>query len=252
MFWRLIPLLITTGKLQMAIDKWLLHQHLQGKITPTLRFYTWQPVSISLGYHQKSYPEYWQNLTWQGTPVDIVRRPTGGRAVLHQGDLTYSLITSGLSGSRIESYKAICEFLIQGWRSLGIELSYGSAGRGYINNPNCFGTSTVADLILPNGRKFIGSAQARKQGTILQHGSMMLAPDVEFFNYVFSNETSSIVSDISTSFLSANDMGESLINKIIEVLIIAASKCFKIQLITEPLSDKEWVEIHNFANTNLC
>lgn len=251
MFWRLIPLLITTGKLQMAIDKWLLHQHLQGKITPTLRFYTWQPVSISLGYHQKSYPEYWQNLTWQGTPVDIVRRPTGGRAVLHQGDLTYSLITSGLSGSRIESYKAICEFLIQGWRSLGIELSYGSAGRGYINNPNCFGTSTVADLILPNGKKFIGSAQARKQGTILQHGSMMLAPDVEFFNYVFSNETSSIVSDISTSFLSANDMGESLINKIIEVLIIAASKCFKIQLITEPLSDKEWVEIHNFANTNL-
>ena len=251
MFWRLIPLLITTGKLQMAIEKWLLHQHLQGKITPTLRFYTWQPVSISLGYHQKSYPEYWQNLTWQGTPVDIVRRPTGGRAVLHQGDLTYSLITSGLSGSRIESYKAICEFLIQGWRSLGIELSYGSAGRGYINNPNCFGTSTVADLILPNGKKFIGSAQARKQGTILQHGSMMLAPDVEFFNYVFSNETSSIVSDISTSFLSANDMGESLINKIIEVLIIAASKCFKIQLITEPLSDKEWVEIHNFANTNL-
>ena len=181
MFWRLIPLLITTGKLQMAIDKWLLHQHLQGKIIPTLRFYTWQPVSISLGYHQKSYPEYWQNLTWQGTPVDIVRRPTGGRAVLHQGDLTYSLITSGLSGSRIESYKAICEFLIQGWRSLGIELSYGSAGRGYINNPNCFGTSTVADLILPNGKKFIGSAQARKQGTILQHGSMMLAPDVEFF-----------------------------------------------------------------------
>jgi lipoate-protein ligase A len=252
MFWRLIPLLITTGKLQMAIDKWLLHQHLQGKITPTLRFYTWQPVSISLGYHQKSYPEYWQNLTWQGTPVDIVRRPTGGRAVLHQGDLTYSLITSGLSGSRIESYKAICEFLIQGWRSLGIELSYGSAGRGYINNPNCFGTSTVADLILPNGKKFIGSAQARKQGTILQHGSMMLAPDVEFFNYVFSNETSSIVSDISTSFLSVNDMGESLINKIIEVLIIAASKCFKIKLITEPLSDKEWVEIHNFANTNLC
>jgi lipoate-protein ligase A len=80
----------------------------------------------------------------------------------------------------------------------------------------------------------------------------MLAPDVEFFNYVFSNETSSIVSDISTSFLSVNDMGESLINKIIEVLIIAASKCFKIKLITEPLSDKEWVEIHNFANTNLC
>ncbi|NES04590.1 MAG: lipoate--protein ligase family protein [Okeania sp. SIO2F4] len=250
MFWRLIPLLTTTGKLQMAIDEWLLHQHLQGNIPPTLRFYTWQPVAISLGYHQKRYPEYWQNLTWQGTSVDIVRRPTGGRAVLHQGDLTYSLITSGFRGSRIESYQAICEFLIQGWRSLGIDLVYGSAGRGYINNPNCFGTSTGADLILPNRKKLIGSAQLRKKGAILQHGSMILAPDVEFFSYVFNSQPSPVVSDISTSFLSANDRGEDLINQIIEALIRAASECFKIQLITEPLSDKEWVEIRNFANTN--
>ena len=251
MFWRLIPLLKTTGKLQMAIDEWLLNQHLQGNIPPTLRFYTWQPVAISLGYHQKSYPEYWQNLTWQGTSVDIVRRPTGGRAVLHQGDLTYSLITSRFSGSRIESYRAICEFLIQGWRSLGVELVYGSAGRGYINNPNCFGTATGADLILPNRAKLIGSAQLRKKGAILQHGSMILAPDVEFFSYVFNSQPSPVVSDISTSFLSANDRGEDLINQIIEALIRSASECFKIQLITEPLSDKEWIEIRNFANTNL-
>ena len=250
MFWRLIPLLTTTGKLQMAIDEWLLHQHLQENIPPTLRFYTWQPVTISLGYHQKSYPEYWQNLTWQDTPVDIVRRPTGGRAVLHQGDLTYSLITSGLSRRPIESYQAICEFLIRGWRSLGLEVSYGSAGRGYIKNPNCFGTSTTADLILPNGKKFIGSAQLRKKGAILQHGSMILAPDIEFFRYVFNSEVFPGVSDFSTSFLSTNNMGENLINQIIEALIIAASEYFKIQLITEPLSDKEWQEIHNFANTN--
>ena len=251
MFWRLIPLITTTGKLQMAIDKWLLNQHLQGNIPPTLRFYTWQPVAISLGYHQKPYPEYWQNLTWQGTSVDIVRRPTGGRAVLHQGDLTYSLITSGFPGSRIESYRAICEFLIQGWRSLGINLVYGSAGRGYINNPNCFGTSTGADLILPNGTKLIGSAQLRKKGAILQHGSMILTPDVEFFSYVFKSEASPKVSDVSKSFLSANNMGENLINQIIEALIRAASECFKIQLITEPLSEQEWLEIRNFANINL-
>ncbi|MEB3341974.1 biotin/lipoate A/B protein ligase family protein [Okeania sp.] len=251
MSWRLIPLLTTTGKLQMAIDEWLLHQHLQEKIPPTLRFYTWEPVAISLGYHQKRYPEYWQNLTWQGKPVDIVRRPTGGRAVLHQGDLTYSLITSGFSGSRIESYRTICEFLIQGWRSLGIELRYGSAGRGYINNPNCFGTSTGADLILSNGSKLIGSAQLRKQGAILQHGSMILTPDLEFFKYVFNSQLSPGVSDISTSFFSVNHQGENLINQIIETLIIAASECFKIQLITEPLSKEEWMEICNFANPNL-
>lgn len=250
MFWRLIPPLTATGKLQMAIDEWLLLQHLQGNIPPTLRFYTWQPVAISLGYHQRRYPEFWQHLTWQGKPVDIVRRPTGGRAVLHQGDLTYSLITSGFAGSRIESYRAICEFLILGWRSLGIELSYGTTGRGYIHNPNCFGTATGADLILPNGAKLIGSAQLRKGKAILQHGSMILAPDTEFFSYVFNTQPSPGVSDIYTSFLSATDRGELLINKVIEALVTAVSKCFKIQLITEPLSEREWLEIEDFSQGN--
>lgn len=250
MFWRLIPLLTTTGKLQMAIDKWLLHQHLQGNIPPTLRFYTWEPVAISLGYHQRRYPEYWQHLTWQNEPVDIVRRPTGGRAVLHQGDLTYSLITSGLPGSRMESYRAICEFLILGWRSLGLELCYGSAGRGYIHNPNCFGTATGADLILPNGAKLIGSAQLRKNGAILQHGSMILAPDFEFFNYVFNSQPSGSVSDIYTSFLLTDNTIADLINQIIEALVEAAVKCFKIQLITEPLSEKELLDIRAFSQNN--
>ncbi|MDY7007436.1 MAG: lipoate--protein ligase family protein [Cyanobacteriota bacterium] len=247
MFWRLIPLLTTTGKLQMAIDEWLLHQHLQGNIPPTLRFYTWQPVAISLGYHQRRYPEYWQNLTWQGQPIDIVRRPTGGRAVLHQGDLTYSVITSGFPGSRIESYQAICEFLILGWRSLGVDLVYGSAGRGYIHNPNCFGTSTGADLILPNGGKLIGSAQLRKGRAILQHGSMILTPDVEFFSYVFNSQPSAGVSDIFTSVLFPTDRREVMINQIIEALVGAAMECFKIQLITEPLSEREWIEINSFS-----
>ena len=247
MFLRLIPFLTTTGKLQMAIDEWLLHQHLKGNSPPTLRFYTWQPIAISLGYHQTHYPEYWQNLSWQGKPVDIVRRPTGGRAVLHQGDLTYSLITSGFSGSRIESYQAICKFLIMGWRSLGIELRYGTAGRGYIHNPNCFGTATSADLILPNGAKLIGSAQLRKGKAILQHGSMILVPDAELFSYVFNTQPSAPVSDISRYFLLNTDGGVVLINKIIKALVAAASECFKIQIITEPLSQREWLEISNFA-----
>ena len=104
----------------MAIDEWLLKQHQSGYL-PTLRFYTWSPSAISLGYHQRKYPEDWQSLTWKGEEIDLVRRPTGGRAVLHYGDLTYAVVTSGLSGSRIEAYKKICEFLIQGWQNLGVE-----------------------------------------------------------------------------------------------------------------------------------
>jgi lipoate-protein ligase A len=84
--WRLIPLLEATGTVQMAIDSWLLEQHQCGKHPPTLRFYTWSPAAISLGYHQRQYPQSWQNLTGGGKKLDLVLRPSGGRAVLHQGD----------------------------------------------------------------------------------------------------------------------------------------------------------------------
>lgn len=128
--WRFIPVINAAGSVQMSIDTWLLEQHRLGLHPPTLRFYTWSPAAISLGYHQHRYPEHWHNLIWHGEPVDLVRRPSGGRAVLHQGDLTYAVITSGLTGNRMQAYETICEFLIQGWRQLGIELHYGQAGRG--------------------------------------------------------------------------------------------------------------------------
>ncbi|MBD2436260.1 lipoate--protein ligase family protein [Nostoc sp. FACHB-110] len=230
--WRLIPLLKASGNVQMAIDKWLLEQHHSGKQPATLRFYTWSPAAISLGYHQRQYPEAWQNLTWQGEKLDIVRRPTGGRAVLHQGDLTYSVITSGLSGNRLEVYAKICEFLIEGWRSLGVELSYGTDGRGYIHNPNCFGTATGADLILPNGAKFIGSAQMRRGDVILQHGSMRLQPDMELFAKVFGGES---LSDVQFSLS---------LEEIMTALVGAARDCFAIEVEVQPLSELEWGEIN--------
>ncbi|MCC5623456.1 biotin/lipoate A/B protein ligase family protein [Nostoc sp. CHAB 5715] len=228
--WRLIPLLEAAGNVQMAIDLWLLEQHQSGKQPPTLRFYTWSPPAISLGYHQRQYPEYWQHLTWQGQKLDLVRRPTGGRAVLHQGDLTYAVVTSGLTGNRLQVYEKICEFLIQGWRSLGVELHYGTAGRSYIHNPNCFGTATSADLVLPDGGKLIGSAQLRRSGAILQHGSIRLQPDAELFNQVFGAESFTTV-----------QLSQSLsVEKIIAALVAAASNCFDMQIELKPLSQSEW------------
>ncbi|MEH1835591.1 MAG: biotin/lipoate A/B protein ligase family protein [Nostoc sp.] len=231
--WRLIPLLETAGNVQMAIDHWLLEQHQSGKHPPTLRFYTWSPPAISLGYHQRQYPEYWQNLTWQGQKLDLVRRPSGGRAVLHQGDLTYAVVTSGLVGSRLQVYEKICEFLIQGWRSLGVELDYGTAGRGYIHNPNCFGTATNADLVLPDGAKLIGSAQLRRGGVILQHGSMRLQPDAELFDQVFGAE----------SFRNVQLPQSLSVENIIAALVAAASNCFDMQIEVKPFSQSEWEEI---------
>jgi lipoate---protein ligase len=231
--WRLIPLLEAAGSVQMGIDRWLLQQHQSGKHPPTLRFYTWSPAAISLGYHQHQYPEFWQNLIWQGEKLDVVRRPTGGRAVLHQGDLTYAVVTTAINGDRLQAYQKICQFLIQGWRSLGVDLHYGKSGRGYIHNPNCFGTATGADLVLPNGAKLIGSAQLRRAGVILQHGSMRLNQDAELFRQIFGAESWTNV-----------QLPENLTReKIITALIAAAIDCFEIELVVQPLSQLELQDI---------
>ncbi|PAX52422.1 lipoate--protein ligase family protein [Brunnivagina elsteri] len=215
--------------MQMAVDKWLLEQHLAGKHPHTLRFYTWMPAVISLGFHQHKYPESWQSLSWQGKKLDLVKRPTGGRAVLHQGDLTYAVVTSGLSNSRMQAYQEICEFLIVGWKQLGIDLDYGTAGRGYIHNPNCFGTATSADLVTNEGYKLIGSAQLRKDNVILQHGSMRLQPDAELFSRVFGED-----------FVTTEDFANLNFETIIDVLISAARDCFNIEFEIKPLTEDEW------------
>ncbi|NET07070.1 MAG: lipoate--protein ligase family protein [Symploca sp. SIO2B6] len=225
----------------MAIDQWLLEQQQAGKQPSVLRFYTWESPTISLGYHQRRWPASWQKLTWQEMPLQIIRRPTGGRAVLHQGDLTYMVVTSGLTSKRWQAYQEICQFLIQGWRSLGVELHYGGAGRDYIHNPNCFGTATGADLVLSNGSKFIGSAQLRRGRTILQHGSIRLEPDAELYTLVFGEVPPPIN-------LPLTQQGNILIQTVVEALTKAARDYFGVELVNQPLSEQEWQEIQAQPN----
>jgi lipoate---protein ligase len=243
--WRVIPPLQTTGTQQMAVDCWLLGQHLEQGHPPTLRFYTWAPAAISLGHHQRQYPADWQDVTWQGQILDLVRRPTGGRAVLHQGDLTYTVVASlgdlvdpgDLSApvTRQTSYGAICEFLIQGWRSLGVELQFGRSARNYIHQPNCFGTATSADLVLHDGTKLIGSAQLRSGAAILQHGSMRLAPDRQLFHQVFGPLPE--LAPPLQAFLSDLHSDPQVL---ITALTAAAEQCFGAQFQVQPLTPAEW------------
>lgn len=242
MYWRLIPLLQLSGQLQIAIDQWLVEQHQTGMYPPVLRFYTWASPTISLGYHQRRWHSSWQQLIWQGIPVELVRRPTGGRAVLHQGDLTYMVVTSQLTGKCLDTYQKICQFLIQGWQSLGVDLHYGSAGRDYIRNPNCFGTTTGADLVTANGNKLIGSAQLRRGKAILQHGSMRLEPDTQLFEQVFGEVLPSVNLPIT-------EQGNALIQTVVDALTNAAADCFGVELVEQPLSDEEWRAI--LAQPNL-
>ena len=240
--WRYIPPIAASGQMQMAIDRYLLEQHRTGKQPPTIRFYTWQPAAISLGYHQKEYPDSWNKLTYDGQPVSIVRRPTGGRAVLHQGDLTYAIITSIAPGKRLEVYKQICQFLLAGWRSLGVNLDYGKATKEYIQHHNCFATATGSDLVTSNGNKVIGSAQLRRGKTVLQHGSMILATNPLLYEQVFGTtlkenllEVISPIKDRSTRYLQSDSTA-----KIIQRLTEAAKVIFKINIEKQPLSIKEW------------
>jgi lipoate---protein ligase len=233
--WRLIPLLTAAGPVQMALDRWLLEQHELGLHPPTLRFYTWSPWAISLGYHQRHYPAHWQTLTWQGQAIDLVHRPSGGRAVLHQGDLTYAVITSGLGQQRLQAYQQICQFLRQGWQSLGVSLSYGEAGRGYIHNPDCFGTATGADLVMPDGAKLIGSAQLRRGQAILQHGSMRLQPEAALFAQVFGSTVGQLPNWGQT--------GAPSIATLMTVLTAAAQHCFSMELVVQPLTTAEWTAV---------
>lgn len=243
LIWRLIPLIRTDGATQMAIDRWLFEQHAHGLHPSALRFYTWEPIALSLGYHQRQIPEQWRSLTYQNRPIDLVRRPSGGRAVLHQGDLTYAVITSGLGPSRKAAYEKICAFLINGWRSLGVSLRYGTTGRGYIHNPDCFGTATSADLVTDNGYKLIGSAQLRRGECILQHGSMRLFPSADLFHQVFG--TAQIVDRTVQSAL-----GEQTdLQPIITALASAAEQCFGIRLVSQPLTDVEWQQVSTLRDT---
>ena len=245
--WRLIPPIAASGTMQMAIDRFLLERHRLGKHPPAIRFYTWQPAAISLGYHQKEYPDSWNELTWLGQPLEIVRRPTGGRAVLHQGDLTYMVVTSIPPGKRLEVYKQICQFLIVGWRSLGVDLNYGTASREYIEQANCFATATGSDLVTVAGHKVIGSAQLRRGKSVLQHGSMILNTDRHLYRKVFDTALNEdLFGVIAPRNVRSDEYADGCPTaKIVRSLAQAATAIFKIDLVEQPLSTAEWQDIAN-------
>ena len=228
--WQLIPYAETSGHLHMDLDNSLLERHSQDPRSPSiLRFYRWTPPSLSLGFHQHKYPDRW-NAIAQQHHLDIVHRPSGGRAVLHKGDLTYAVITNanpdGKKRSHREVYEYICEFLIQGFAKLGIGLTYGQSGRGYIHNPSCFSTATNADLIIADGRKLIGSAQVYRRNSVLQHGSIAIAPDHKLLTELFQAEVPIVGYQEVVQY-----QHQDLISELIEVLFNAARQHFQAQFL---------------------
>lgn len=178
--WRLIYASPTNGAENMAVDEALLNSVSRGDSPPVLRFYAWEPACLSLGYGQKATDVDLERLHMHGW--DIVRRPTGGRAILHTDELTYSLalpIQHPLAaGGVVESYRRISMALLAGLEQLGAQPAADRRDQpAHTLGPVCFEVPSHYEITI-NGRKLIGSAQVRRQGGILQHGSLPLSGDI--------------------------------------------------------------------------
>ena len=195
---RFITFEVKTGQENMQIDSDLLEYAIKNQLKePIFRLYGWSPACVSLGRNQKS--DFLDLDFLKQNNIDYVRRLTGGRALLHDNEITYSYIcpASFLENGEnvVNSYKEISKILIAAFKKLDIELDFAGIKKVNGHKDYCMLVSTGADLCYKN-RKLIGSAQFRKEGYILQHGSILYDYDKELLEKIFKEEvdTSSIIS----------------------------------------------------------
>jgi len=166
----------------MAVDDAILQAVCEQKSPNTLRLYAWQPPCLSLGYAQPFQDVDYSQLQDRGW--DIVRRPTGGRAILHTDELTYALITPDdhpdFSGGVLASYKQISRALVHALEILGLDVTVSdeeALSEEQRQEPICFQSPSAYEITV-QGKKIVGSAQLRRRGAVLQHGSLPLCGDI--------------------------------------------------------------------------
>ncbi|MGE5643231.1 MAG: biotin/lipoate A/B protein ligase family protein [Byssovorax cruenta] len=201
--WRLLITPPARGAWNMALDEAILEHIGRGGSMPTLRLYAWDPACLSLGHAQPFSDVDTARLRARGW--EVVRRLTGGRAILHTDEITYSVIGPNdeprLAGSVLESYNRLAQALLLAVQQLDIPVemkelvgpvSAKRPGEGNVTytNPVCFEVPSTYE-ITANGKKLIGSAQARKKEGVLQHGSLPLTGDLARIcqALVFENES---------------------------------------------------------------
>lgn len=177
--WRFLNTGATNGAANMAIDEAMLVGVNRGTTPPTVRVYAWEPPTVSLGYAQRAEDELDLEAV-RRAGFGVVRRPTGGRAVLHAGELTYSVVGPAgeepLGRSIMEAYEAIARALAEGLRELGVEVELSPVATEAVGrdgaSPPCFASAGRYEIVV-DGRKLVGSAQRRVGRGVLQHGSLL-------------------------------------------------------------------------------
>ena len=181
--WRLITSPPAAGAENMALDEAILEGVAAGESPPTLRLYAWTPPCLSLGHAQSIDAVDLDNLGELGW--DLVRRPTGGKAILHTDELTYSVAGNAadplFAGGVLASYERLSAALLRGLQLLGLgaelRLSPKPSPSENGSSPICFEVPGPYEITWA-GRKLLGSAQRRRSGAVLQHGSLPLAGDL--------------------------------------------------------------------------
>lgn len=163
--WRVIRASQNDAFMNMAIDEAICNSVRDGDSPPTIRFYTWRPSAVSIGYFQSLVKEVDVDYC-NAHGIHIVRRRTGGGAVYHdsEGELTYSVIAPEHMFPKgiVESYKVICGWIIDGLARIGMHSSF----------------KPINDIVL-NGKKISGNAQTRRDGILLQHGTILYGLDLD-------------------------------------------------------------------------
>ncbi|MCG2325134.1 lipoate--protein ligase family protein [Staphylococcus epidermidis] len=213
----------------MAMDEALLNFVSRGEIDPVIRFYTWNPATLSIGYFQRLQKEIDTDKVKE-KGYGLVRRQTGGRGVLHDKELTYSVIVPeshpNMPSTVTEAYKIISQGLLEGFKNLGFETYFAiprsKEERDKLKQPRssvCFDAPSWYELVV-EGRKIAGSAQTRQKGVILQHGSILQDIDIDdlFDMFKFKNERlkakmkenfvqkAVAINDISNQHITLNEM----------------------------------------------
>lgn len=205
----------------MAMDEMLMRWHSTGRIPPVIRFYGWNPATLSIGYFQQSSKEI-NMLKVKEAGIGFVRRATGGRAVLHEHELTYSVIVSEehekIPANVTEAYRVISEGLLKGFQQLGFDAYFSVPAteeeRQKLRDPKsaiCFDAPSWYELVV-EGRKIAGSAQTRQQGVVLQHGSILLDLDHDklfaLFQYKDEEAKAKMIAGFGNKAVAIHDLSD--------------------------------------------
>lgn len=255
----------------MAMDEALLNFVSRGEIDPVVRFYTWDPATLSVGYFQRLKKEIdIDKVKEKG--FGLVRRQTGGRGVLHDKELTYSVIVPeshpNMPSTITEAYRVISEGLLEGFKLVGFDAYFAiprsKEEREKLKQPRsavCFDAPSWYELVV-EGRKIAGSAQTRQKGVILQHGSLLQDVDVDelFDMFIFKNDRlkekmkkafvdkAVAINDISDRHISIEEMEKAFeegfkkgLNIEFKPLSLTENQLAEVKVLEEKYRSEEWL-----------